>query len=167
MLMLMSAPVLLGIIGIMFGLAPIILRSNAVYMLLALCGGEVLARLAAQDLTQIVNSILTTDFPTYSVVQIVLLVLAPLLILFWYRKSTNIDVILQIVAAAATVVLCFIFVIAKLPYDTQNALQNSDLYGLIKPYSGLAIGAGMVASVIWFWMKKPKHEKHDKKKHGH
>lgn len=163
----MSAPVLLGIIGLFFGLLPIVLRSNAVYMLLALCGGEVLARLAAQDLTQIANSIITTDFPTYSIVQIVLLVLAPLLVLVWYRKSAKVDMVLQVIAAASATLLCFMFVVAKLPYDSQTALQASDLYGLIKPYFSLAIAAGMVASVIWFWIKKPKHEKHDKKKHGH
>lgn len=161
----MSAPILLGIIAVIFGVAPLILRSNVVFMLLALCGGEVLARLAGQDLTQIVNSIITTNFPMYSVVQIVLLVLAPLLLLFWYRKSTSIDVVLHIVAAVSLVVLCFMFVIAKLPYDTQSALQNSNLYSIIKPYFGLAIGVGMVASLLWFWSKKPKHEKHDKKKH--
>jgi len=167
MLKLMSAPVLLGIIAVVFGIAPIILRSNAVYILLALCAGEILARLTGQDITQIANSIISADVPMYSIVQIVLLVISPLLLLFLYRKSVKADIVLQIIPAAAAVILCFMFVIAKLPYETQNALQGSSLYDLLKPYFGLAIAAGMVSSVVWFWLKKPKHEKHDKKKHGH
>ena len=165
MLKLMSAPILLGIIGVVFGIAPILFRSNAVYMLLALCGGEVLARLAAQELTQIINSLITVDFPMYSVVQIVLLVAAPIILLFLYRKTVKADMILQIIPAAAATLLCFMFVIAKLPYDAQNSLQASDLYTLVKPYFGLAIAAGMIASIIWFWLKKPKHDKHHKNKH--
>lgn len=163
----MSAPILLGIIAVVFGVAPLLFRSNTVYILLMLCAGELLARLTAQDLTQVVNSLIATDLPTYSIVQIILLLIPPLLVLFWYRKSVNVDVILHIIPAVSTVLLCYMLVVAKLPYDVQNSLQESNIYGLIKPYFGLAIGAGMLSSLIWFWAKKPKHEKHDKKKHGH
>jgi len=165
--MVMSAPVLLGIIAVVFGLVPILFRSNAVYVLLALCGGEILAKLASQDVTQIVNSIIQTNLPTYSIVQIVLLVLPPLLVLIWYRKSVRADIILQIIPAVSAALLCFMFVVAKLPYDTQSTLQNSDIYAFVKPYFGLAIAVGMASSLVWFWTKKPHHEKHDKKKHGH
>lgn len=163
----MSAPVLLGIIAVTFGVAPILFRSNAVYILLALCGGEVLARLTGQDVTQIMNSIITVDVPMYSIVQIFLLTIAPFLLIFLYRKSVKADMLLQIIPAIAAVLLCFMFIIAKLPYDTQNSLQSSTMYELLKPYFGLSIAAGMVSSIVWFWLKKPKHEKHDKKKHGH
>lgn len=163
--MAMSAPILLAIIGVVFGLVPILFRSNAIFVLLTLCGAEILARLTAQDITQIVNSIVATNWPMYSIVQIVLLLLPPLLVLIWYRKSVSVDIFLQIIPAIATALLCFMFVVAKLPYDTQVKLQASQIYSLIEPYFGVAIGAGMLASLIWFLMKKPKHEKHHKKKH--
>ena len=165
--MAMSAPILLGLLAIIFGVAPILFRSNAVYILLALCGGEILARLTGQDLTQIANSIVSADVPMYSIVQIFLLLIAPFILIFLYRRSTKADIVFQIVPAVATVLLAFMFIIAKLPYDTQNSLQQSDIYKLVEPFFGLAIAAGMVSSILWFWAKKPKHEKHDKKKHGH
>ena len=158
----MSAPILLGILGVVFGIAPILFRSNAVYILLALCGGEVLARLSGQEMAQIMSSLISADVPMYSIVQIFLLVIAPFVLIFLYRKSVGADMLLQIVPAAAVVLLSFMFIIAKLPYDAQNALKGSDLYGLLDAYFGLAIAAGMVSSMIWFWLKKPKHDKHDK-----
>lgn len=161
----MSAPIVLGIIAIIFGIAPIVLRTNAVYMLLALCAGEVLARLTAQDVTQIASSFITADIPLYSIVQITLLLIAPILVMVWYRKAAKSDIILQIFAAAATAVLCVMFVIAKLPYEPQNALQGADLYITLKPYFSVAIAAGVFVSLLWFWVKKPKHEKPEDKKH--
>jgi hypothetical protein len=164
--MLMNAPILLGIIAVIFGIAPLLLRSNAVFILLALCGGEVLARLVSQDVTQIMTSIITADVPMFSIVQIVLLLILPLLILIWYRKSVKVSMLaLHIVPAAAAVLLCFMFVVAKLPYETQTTLQSSDLYELLKNYFGIAIAAGMAGNAVWFWLKKPKREKHDDKKH--
>lgn len=164
--MLMNAPILLGIIAVTFGIAPMLFRSNAVFILLALCGGEVLARLTAQDITQVINSIIASDLPTFSIVQIVFLVVLPILVLIWYRKSVKMSLLaIQLVPAIAAVLLCFMFVVEKLPYDMQMGMQASDIHGLLKNYFGLAIAAGMAASAVWFWLKKPKREKPEDKKH--
>lgn len=167
MLMFMNAPILLGIIAVVFGVLPLILRSNAVLILLALCGGEVLARLVGQDVTQIVNSIVATDLPTFSIVQIILLVILPLLIVIWYKKAVKLPYLaLHIIPAIATVLLCFMFVVAKLPYDVQNTMQNSDIYLNVKPYFGMVMAAAMAVSAVWLFLKKPKrHKPEDAKKH--
>ena len=161
----MSAPIVFGIIASVFGILPIILRTNAIYMLLALCAGEVLARLTAQDVTQIASSFITADIPLYSIVQITLLLIAPLLVLFWYRKAAKSDIVLQIIAAVATAVLCVMFVVAKLPYEPQNVLQSAELYVTLKPFFSVAIASGVFVSLLWFWIKKPKREKAEDKKH--
>lgn len=160
MIMLMNAPILLGIIAVVFGVLPIIIRSNVVLIFLALCAGEVLARLMGNDATQIVNSFVATDVPMYSIVQIVLLVILPLLIVVWYKKAVKLQYIaLHILPALATVLLCFMFVVAKLPYDMQNTMQNSNIYLTVKPYFGLVMAAAMATSAIWLFLKKPKHRK--------
>lgn len=163
--MLMTAPILLGILAVVFAVAPILFRSNAVYIFLALCAGEILARLTAQDVTQIVNSIITVDVPMFSIVQIVLLLIAPVLLLFMYRRTAKADLIIQIIPGVSAALLAFMFIVAKLPYDTQTVMQDSQLYGIVKPFFGVAAAAGLGASVVWFWAKKPKHDKHEKKKH--
>ena len=101
----------------------------------------------------------------FSIVQIVLLLIAPAILLFMYRKTAKADMILQIIPAIAAVLLAFMFVVAKLPYDMQIAMQDSQLYGIVKPFFSVAIAAGLATSIVWFWAKKPKHDKHDKKKH--
>ena len=165
--MLMNAPILLGIIPVVFGVIPIILRSNIVLILLALCAGEVLARLMGNDVTQIVNSVVATDYPMMSIVQIVLLVILPLLLVFWYKKAVKLPyMFLHIIPALALVLLCFMFVVAKLPYDLQNTMQNSNIYLTVKPYFGLVMAAAMATSAVWLFMKKPKrHKPDDVKKH--
>ena len=165
--MLMNAPILLGIIAVVFGVIPIILRSNIVLILLALCAGEVLARLMGNDVTQIVNSVVATDYPMMSIVQIVLLVILPLLLVFWYKKAVKLPyMFLHIIPALALVLLCFMFVVAKLPYDLQNTMQNSNIYLTVKPYFGLVMAAAMATSAVWLFMKKPKrHKPDDVKKH--
>lgn len=167
MIMLMNAPILLGIIAVVFGVLPILIRSNVVLILLALCAGEVLARLMGNDVTQIVNSFVATDVPMYSIVQIVLLVVLPLLIVFWYKKAVKLHYMaLHIIPAIATVLLCFMFVVAKLPYDMQNTMQNSNVYLTVKPYFGLVMAAAMATSAVWLFLKKPKrHKPDDEKKH--
>lgn len=167
MIMLMNAPILLGIIAVVFGVVPILIRSNIVLIMLALCAGEVLARLMGNDVTQIVNSFVATDFPMASIVQIVLLVILPLLIVFWYKKAVKLPyVFLHILPAVATVLLCFMFVVAKLPYDMQNTIQNSNIYGVVKPYFGLVMAAAMATGAVWLFLKKPKrHKPDDIKKH--
>ena len=164
MLMFMDdASILLGIIAVVFGLLPILLRSNAVYILLALCAGDLLATLASKDVTQIIGSTVNINGPVYSVVQITLLVVAPIILLFLYKKSAGSTFLLQLVAAAASVLVCFMLVAMSLPYDMQNNIQNSNLYLTVKPYFSVAIAAGLFVSLIYFWIKKPSRKKHGKK----
>lgn len=166
MLMVMNAPIVFGLLAVVFGVLPIILRSNAVLMLLTLCSGEVLARLTSQDLTQLASSFITADIPLYSIIQIILLTIAPLLIMIWYRKSAKSDIIIQVLVAVCVAVLSIMLITSKLPYETQANLQNSSLYESIKPYFGVAMAAGLFLSLIRLWLKRPRHAKpEDTKKH--
>lgn len=166
MLVLMNAPVLLGIIVVVFGVIPLLIGSNAVYILLTLCAGNLLAMLAAKDVTQIANSIITVNVPLFSYVQIFLLVIAPLIVLVIYRKSTGAGRILQIIPAAATVLVCFTLVTAMLPGDMQSNIQNSNLYSLLNPFFEFAIAAGLLVSVFYLWTKRPRGHKSGKKHHA-
>ncbi|HUD03278.1 MAG TPA: hypothetical protein VMR51_00575 [Patescibacteria group bacterium] len=162
----MNAPVLLGIVAVVFGAMPLLLGSNAVYILLTLCAGDLLATLAAKDVTQIINSIVTVNVPLYSYVQIFLLVIAPLIVLLIYRKSIGAGRILQIIPAAAAVLICFMLVTAMLPSNMQNNIQNSHLYSLLNPFFEFAIAAGLLVSVFYLWTKRTRNHKPGRKHHA-
>lgn len=162
----MNAPVLLGIIAVVFGAAPLLLRSNAVYIFLTLCTGEILATLVASDLTQVASSMVTYDLPKYTIVQLVLLLIGPVALLLILRRSIkSAKVIMQIIPAVATVVVAFMFVVKKLPYDTQQKMVSSNIYQLVEPYLGLAVAVGLVASIFYLWARRPKNKDEEKKNH--
>jgi len=146
----------------LLAIAALLLRSNAVYMLMGLCAGSVLASLAAKDVTQIFNSFINVNVPVYSYVQIVLLIVAPLILLFVYKKARGNNFMLQVVPAVALASLCFMFVTDMLPYDVQSQIKDSQVYMFIQPYFEIAIAVGLFASLIYFWAKKPSHDKRKK-----
>jgi hypothetical protein len=164
MLVLMNATVLLAIIAVVFGAIPLLIGSNAVYIFLTLCSGELLAQLTAKDITQIINSLVAINGPVYSIVQIILLVVAPLVVLVMFRKGVKPPKrVLQIVPSVSAVIICFMLVVAKLPYDSARQIMSSDLYLFIKPYYELAIAAGLLVSLIYLWTKRPEPKLEDKK----
>lgn len=144
----------------------LVLRVNAVAIFLTLIAGALVSKLTASDVTQVVNSIVATGLPMTSIVQIVLLVIAPVVLLFGLKGSVKVGaLVLQIVPAVAAGVLLVYFVTSMLPYDTQNKVMDSNLYGFVNPYFGLAAAAGLFASVLSLWALKPRH--HDKHKKHH
>jgi len=149
-----SACALLGVLAIIF-------RSNAVYMLLTLCAGAILAELTAQDVTQILNSFISVNIPIYSYVQIALLLIAPVILLIMYRKSAGSKLILQIVPAFA--LISFMVISEALPYDMQTQIKESQIYSSIEPYYEIAIAVGLFACMFYFWIQKPRHDKPSKK----
>lgn len=159
----MDIAIIIGVACAIIGAMAIVFRSNAVYMFLALCAGSVLAELVAQDLTQVLNSFIDVKFPVYSYVQIFLLLIFPIILLFMYRKSAGASLPIQIIPAVAFVILAFMFITTMLPYDMQKQIQDSNIYTLSKPYFGITVAVGMLASLFYFWTKKPHHEKHGKK----
>jgi hypothetical protein len=161
----MNAQVLLGISVVIFGIIPIIFGANSVYVFLTLCAGELLSQLASRDVTQIINSLVANSSPVFAVVQIVLLLAAPLVTLVIFRKAIRSPKrVVQIIPAVATALACFILVVAKLPYDMQKSIQASDLYLLVKPYYEFAVAAGLLISVFYLWTKRPKHKLLEDKK---
>lgn len=163
--MLMNATIIAGIIGTIFIAFPLIMRSKAVFMFLTLCAGVLLADLVAKDVTNIVNSIISLNIPVYSIVQIVLMVIVPIIILFLFRRSVKTDIIWQIVPAVAAAVVCFMQAVNMLPYDLQNNLMQTDLYLSIKTYYGVAVAGGVLFCLFYFFTNHPKHSKSDKKHH--
>jgi len=118
----------------LLGVLAIILRSNAVYMLLTLCAGAILAELTAQDVTQILNSLISVNIPIYSYVQIALLLIAPVILLIMYRKSAGSKLILQLVPAIVFALISFMVISEALPYDMQTQIKESQIYTFIEPY---------------------------------
>ncbi len=163
--MLMSTTIILIVIGLVFGVAPIFLRSSAVLIFLSLCAGEILARLTSQDVTEIVSSFAAlNNVPVYSIVQIALLVIAPVVLLFAYKNTVKPSLLfMQIVPAVASVVVCLMLIVTKLPYDSKIAIEASNVYTMVKPFFSLAIAAGLLSSLFYLVAVKPKHSKHNKK----
>lgn len=161
----MGTVIIIAVIGVIFGLLPLLLRSSAVLVFLSLCAGEILARLTSQDITQMVSSFgALSNFPIYSAVQIFLLVIAPVVLLFAYKKSVKPSMIfVQIIPALASVAVCIMLVVAKLPYDTKIVIESSNLYIMIKSFFSLAIAAGLLSSLFYLVAIKPKHDKLHKK----
>jgi hypothetical protein len=156
MLMFMNAMVLLAIITVVFGILPLLIGSNAIYILLTLCMGDLLSTLAAKDLTQIVGSAISIKGPIYNYVEIFLLVIAPLIVLVIFRKAIRTSGrLLQIIPAAAAAFICFMLVTTMLPVNMQNNIQSSNLYSLLKPYYEFVVAAGLLVSVLYLWTKRP------------
>lgn len=145
----------------------LLLRVNAAAIFLTLIAGALVSKLVATDVTQVVNSIVATNFHMSSIVQIVLLVVAPIVLLFGLRGSVGVGgLVFQFIPALAAGVLLIYFVPSMLPYETQQSIVNSSLYGFVSPYFGLAAAAGLLASVLQLWALKPRHhDKHHKKHH--
>ena len=163
--MLMNAPILLGIVMAIFGIAPILLGSNAVYMFLGLCAGELMAKLIAGDIAQLVNSRVDINAPVYCIVQIILLVIVPVVLLLMFRQGRKSNkFVMQIVPAVATVVAAFMLIVAKLPYDLQTKIQDSNYYSFMEPYFAITVTIGLIACVLYLWTKRPKHSKRTSKK---
>jgi uncharacterized membrane protein required for colicin V production len=156
--------IVVGLCAVGFVALPLIFRSSAVAMFLALCAGAVMSKFVAQDATLILNSIANINVPMFSIVQIFLLIVGPLVLLFGLKGSVKTGAILwQVLPALAAAILAVYFIAPMLPFDSQKALQESQAYRLIEPYFGLAAAAGLLASVFWLLGTKPKH---DKEKHG-
>jgi len=160
------AILVIGASFIVFGILPIVLRSSAVLIFLTLAAGELLARLTAQDATQLVRSLpATSGLPTYSIVQIVLLTVVPILILFAYKNSSKpSQLFFHILPAVASVLVCVLLVTAKLPYETKDAVESSGIYGSIEPFFSVAVAAGLLSSAFYVISTKPKHHKDKKHK---
>jgi hypothetical protein len=154
--------------GILFGLLPLFLRSNAVLIFFALCAGELLARLTAQDATQFLKSLPATNgLPLFSIVQISLLLLPPLVILIGYRNTIRpSQLFFHILPAVAGVLVAIMLVVVKLPYDTQEAIKSASTYVTIEPFFSVAVAAGLLSSTLYLIFNTPKHhKKHKKSKH--
>lgn len=162
--MLMDTIVLLAVSVLVFTVVPLLIGSNAVYLFLTLCAGNLLALLTAKDLTQLAISVITINGPVYNYIQIALLLIAPLLVLIIFRKAIKSGGrLLQIVPALAAAYVCFMLVTSMLPTNLQNNIVASNLYGQIKPYYEFAVAAGLFVSVVYLWTKRPHNLKADKK----
>lgn len=161
------ALIVIGFSAIIFGILPIVLRSSAVYIFLTLAAGELLSRLTAQDATQFVRSFPAPNgMPTYTIVQIALLTVVPIVILISYKNSMKpSQLFFHLLPALASVLVCVMLVTAKLPYETKDAVENSGIFKAIEPFFSVAVAAGLLSSAFYLMAIKPKHEKH--KKHGH
>jgi hypothetical protein len=159
------ALILIIICLVIFGLLPLFFRSNAVYIFFALSAGELLARLTAQDATQFVRSLpATSGLPVYSIVQILLLVIGPLIIIFAYKNTSKPgQLFLFILPALASVVVAVMLIVTKLPYDTAQTIEQSGLFNSIEPYFPVAVAAGLASSIAYLISIKPKHHAHHKK----
>jgi hypothetical protein len=161
------ALIVIGISAVIFGILPIALRSSAVYIFLTLAAGELLSRLTAQDATQFVRSFpAPNSMPTYSIVQISLLLVVPILILIAYKNSMKpSQLFFHLLPALASVLVCVMLVTAKLPYETKDVVENSGIFKVIEPFFSVAVAAGLLSSAFYLMAIKPKHDKHKKHRH--
>lgn len=162
----MSALVVIAVCGVVFFLLPLVLRSNAVYVLFFLCMGEVVAKLLGQDTTQLVNSFVSVQMPVLTIVQIVLLLVLPLIILFVFKGAIKgPKLIKQLLPALAAAALSILFIVAKLPYDAQRAIEADSLYKTVEPFLPFVAGVGALAAFFYIYGRRPKPVTDEKKKH--
>jgi hypothetical protein len=151
--------------AILFGILPLFLRSNAVLIFFALCAGELLARLTAQDATQFLRSLpATSGLPLFSIVQISFLLLPPLVILIGYRNTIRPgQLFFHILPALAGVLVAIMLVVVKLPYDTQESIKAATTYSTMEPFFSVAVAAGLLSSTLYLIANAPRHHKNHKK----
>lgn len=151
--------------ALLFGVLPFFLRSSAALIFFALCAGELLSRLIAQDATQIFRSLPNTNnLPAYSIVQITLLLIPPIILLVSYKNSQKpSQLFLHIIPAIASVVVCVMLIVAKLPYETKQLVEDSAMYSALQPFFSLAVASGLLTATIYLVSVKPKPHKQDKK----
>lgn len=159
-----AAIIVIAISTIMFGVMPIIFRSSAVLIFLTLAAGELVSRLTAQDATQLVRSLPTPNgLPTYSIVQIILLTIAPLILLIAYKNSIKpSQLFFHFMPAVASVLVCIMLVTAKLPYELKDTVENSQIYTTVEPFFSVAVAAGLLSSALYLIATKPRHHKNKK-----
>jgi hypothetical protein len=163
----MNLPIIIAVVsGVVFILGPLLLRSSAVLIFLALCAGDLFVRLASPDVTRFAASALPVrGYPILFITQVALLLAIPLVIMVAYKRSVKpASLPLMIVPAIASAMICFMLVVAMLPYDSRELVEKSNLYSLINPFFEPAVVAGMVFSAIYLVIAKPTHEK-NKKRH--
>lgn len=155
---------IIGAAVLFFAVLPLVFRSNAVLIFLMLAAGELLSRLLAQDATQVVRSLPSVSgMPVYSIVQIALLLIAPVIILFATKNSTKPShLFFMLLPAVASALLCVMLVTAKLPYETKELVEKSTLYITIEPFFSVAIAGGIVSSALYLITSHPKHKAHKK-----
>ena len=162
-----STLVILTLVAVIFGLLPLILRSNGALVLFTLCVGQILSGLIGLDVANKINIQTSSPLPLYTIVQIVILILPALLVMLLYRKAAKADILLHLITYAAAVIVCFSAIVTMLPYGTQLSVQDSTIYHQIHGYVGMILSAGIIVSLVILWLKKPHHDKkHGKKHHG-
>ena len=162
-----AAIIVITVSVLVFGVGPIVLRSSAVLIFLTLSAGELLSRMTSQDATQFVRSLpATSGLPIYSIVQILLLLIVPVIILIGYRNSVRPgQLLLHFLPAVASVVVCIMLVVTKLPYEVKESIEAATIYKTIEPFFSVAVAAGLLSSAMYLLMTKPKHHKDKKHKH--
>jgi len=160
-----STLVLLLACATIFGVLPLFLRSNGALVLFTLCVGQILAGLVGSDVSNNISTKVSSPLPIFTIVQIVLLVVPALLVMFIYRRAAKADILLHIFTYAVAVIVCFSAIATFLPYAAQTSVQDSSVYSQIHSYVGVILSAGIIASLVILWLKKPHHDKKHGKKH--
>ena len=101
--------------------------------------------------------------PTYSIVQIALLTIAPIILLIAYKNSIKpSQLFFHLLPAVASVLVCVMLVTAKLPYEIKDTVEGSQIYATIEPFFSVAVAAGLLSSALYLMATKPKHHKNKK-----
>lgn len=162
----MNPLVLLAAVAVVFGILPLILRSNVVAMFMSLFVGQALSLLLAQELTNMVYGMVRVDAPVYMIVQIALLLIAPIVLLIVTIKSVGVaSIVTQILPAIALVVMASVYIAAMLPLEQKELVENSQYFVQAKPYLGVLVGGALVSSVVYITTSRPWSSGHSKKKH--
>jgi hypothetical protein len=162
----LSLYIILALSVFLFIFAPLAFRSNAVYAYLLLAGGELASRQVSVEATKFLSSIFTgISIPLYSIVQITILIFSAGAVIVIYRKTSKPkDLIFNIIVGLSASLVATFLVVAKLPYDQKNTIENLGLYQTLDNFIGVAVVAGLLGSLFYFLFHKSVHiSKHDKK----
>lgn len=150
---------------IIFLIGPLLLKSSPVYMFLLLCASELVCKLTSVDATKFTASFIPSkSAPLYTIVQLVIILLVPLIVMFAYKGSLQPKhLLLHILAGISAAILFISLAVAKMPYDLNQKIEALDIFIKGVSFLDVALVVGLFASFFYILAIKPKHEKHAKK----
>ncbi len=156
------------LLALLFLLTPLLLvlflRTNAAILFFVLCGASTLQTYLDKDVASFAGSLFGGT--NTRAVSLLLLIVPFIVAAISFRRTVTKRMIFFHLLLSLGVGLSLVFIVPQfLPPTALAAIQESDAFVLLAPYTSIVIAASFLASVVLLWTSHPKHDHH--KKHGH
>jgi len=157
-----------SLLALLFLLTPLLLvlflRTNAAILFFVLCGASTLQTYLDKDVVSFAGSLFGGS--NTRAVSLLLLIVPFIVAAITFRRTVTKGMLFFHLLLSLGVGLSFVFIVPQfLPPTALSAIQESDSFVVLAPYTSIVIALSFLSSVILLWMSHPKHDHH--KKHGH